>query len=124
MAGERVAVRSRGFVLAGVRVTKYDTLEDVIGKVIRAWRKKTPFRFSELAKEVESRFGVKVTFETHAPVAGSCGNVARAEYEYIIAHAGVQRFAYRVFNVVWVDDEKGDPVIAHYTRVEKVNQPA
>jgi hypothetical protein len=124
MGSAKTPVRSRGFTLAGVRVTKYDDLEDVIGKVIRAWRKKTPFRFSELARELERTFAVEVAFETLGTVSGSCGTVHRARHQYVVVRMAGRRVAYRLWNIVWVEDKKDDPVIAHYTKVERVKPPA
>lgn len=124
MSGVREPVRSRGFTLAGVRVSKYDTLEDVIGKVIRVWRRRLPYRFSELARELERTFAVEVAFETLGTVSGSCGTVHRARHQYVVVRVAGRRVAYRLWNIVWVEDKKDDPIIAFYTRVEKVNQPA
>ena len=124
MSGVREPVRSRGFTLAGVRVSKYDTLEDVVGKVIRAWRRRLPYRFSELARELDRLFAVEASFETLGTVSGSCGTVHRARHQYIVVRVAGRRVAYRLWDVVWVEDKKDDPVIAHYTRVERVEPPA
>jgi hypothetical protein len=124
MVGVKTAVRSRGTTIAGVRVSKCDDMGDVIEKMIRAWRKKAPFRFSDFAKEVEARFAVKVTFEPYNTVSGCYGNVCRARYEYIFAHIAGQRVIYRIYNIVWVEDKRDDPIIAYYSRVERVNTPA
>jgi len=123
MGNVKTAVRSRGTVIGGVRITKYDTMEDVIEKYIKAWRKKTPFRFSEFAREIETRFGIKVTFEAFCGISAFCENVNKARHEYIFAYIGGRRYVYRIYNVIWVDDGD-DPIIAHYTHVERVNTPA
>jgi hypothetical protein len=124
MSVVREPVRSRGFALAGVRVSKYDTLEDVIEKLIKAWRRRLPYRFSELARELERTFAVEVAFETLGTVSGSCGTVHRARHQYIVVRMAGRRVAYRLWNIVWVEDKKDDPVIAHYTKVERVKPPA
>jgi hypothetical protein len=124
MAGVREPVRSRGTYVAGVRITKFDSMEDVVEKMIRAWRKRTPFRFSEFAKEVESRFGVRVTFEPLGTVSNTCGSVCRARHQYVFAHIAGRRCVYRLCNIVWVEDREDDPIIAHYSRVERVDTPA
>ena len=124
MSGVREPVRSRGFTLAGVRVSKYDTLEDVVGKVIRVWRRRLPYRFSELARELDRLFAVEASFETLGTVSGSCGTVHRARHQYIVVRVAGRRVAYRLWDVVWVEDKKDDPVIAHYTKVERVEPPA
>jgi hypothetical protein len=124
MAGAKAPVRFRGTRIGGVRIARHDSMEDVIEKMIRAWRKRTPFRFSEFAKEVESRFGIKVTFEPLGTVSNACGSVCRARHQYVFAHIAGRRHVYRLCNIVWVDDKKDDPVIAFYTRVERVSAPA
>jgi hypothetical protein len=124
MVGVREPVRSRGTTIGGIRITKYDDLETVIEKMIRAWRRRLPYRFSEFAKEVESRFGVRVTFEPLGTVSNTCGTVHRARHQYVFAHIAGRRVTYRLWNVVWVEDKKDDPVIAHYTKVERVSAPA
>jgi hypothetical protein len=124
MGNVKVAVRSRGTVIDGVRITKYDTMEVVIEKYIKAWRKKTPFRFSEFAREIETRFGIKVTFEAFCGITAFCENVNKARHEYIFAYIGGRRYVYRIYNVIWVEDKKDDPIIAHYSHVERVNTPA
>jgi hypothetical protein len=123
MVNGQVPVRSRGTVIGGVRVSKYDDMETVIEKMIRAWKKKTPFRFSDFAKEVESRFAIKVTFEPFNAISAFCENVNKARHEYIFAYIAGKRVVYRIYNVIWVDDGD-DPIIAHYTHVERVNTPA
>jgi hypothetical protein len=123
MGNVKTAVRSRGMTVDGVRITKYDTMEDVIEKYIKAWRKKTPFRFSEFAREIETRFGIKVTFEAFCGITAFCENVNKARHEYIFAYIVGKRYVYRIYNVIWVDNGD-DPIIAHYTHVERVNTPA
>jgi hypothetical protein len=123
MGDVKTAVRSRGMTVDGVRITKYDTMEDVIEKYIKAWRKKTPFRFSEFAREIETRFGIKVTFEAFCGITAFCENVNKARHEYIFAYIAGKRYVYRIYNVIWVDNGD-DPIIAHYTHVERVNTPA
>jgi hypothetical protein len=123
MGNVKTAVRSRGTVIGDVRITKYDTMEDVIEKYIKAWRKKTPFRFSEFAREIETRFGIKVTFEAFCGITAFCENVNKARHEYIFAYIAGKRYVYRIYNVIWVDNGD-DPIIAHYTHVERVNTPA
>jgi hypothetical protein len=123
MGNVKTAVRSRGMTVDGVRITKYDTMEDVIEKYIKAWRKKTPFRFSEFAREIETRFGIKVTFEAFCGITAFCENVNKARHEYIFAYIAGKRYVYRIYNVIWVDNGD-DPIIAHYTHVERVNTPA
>jgi len=124
MAGGRVPVRSRGFTVAGVRVSRYDDLETVVEKMIRAWRRRLPYRFSDLARELERVFGVEAAFETLGTVSGSCGTVHRARHQYIVVQMAGRRVTYRLWNVVWVEDKKDDPVIAHYTKVERIKPPA
>jgi hypothetical protein len=123
MGDVKTAVRSRGMTVDGVRITKYDTMEDVIEKYIKAWRKKTPFRFSEFARTIETRFGIKVTFEAFCGITAFCENVNKARHEYIFAYIAGKRYVYRIYNVIWVDNGD-DPIIAHYTHVERVNTPA